>query len=78
MADSTYSQYKLFLNKPDRYQFLISTIPTLITSTILSPFTRLKVILQVMPCISIMDAEKELKPYRLAKSNQTNLVRNSY
>jgi len=70
MAESRYSQLKYLLNEQTRYQLFISTIPPLITTTILSPLTRLKVLLQVMPCISILEVEKESKPYRLVKSNQ--------
>jgi hypothetical protein len=70
MAESRYSNLKYFIDDHNQNQFLISTIPSIITTTILSPFTRLKILLQVMPCISILEAEKESKPYRLAKSNQ--------
>ena len=68
MEDLKNSKKINFINEREKYQFLITTVPTIIATSILSPLTRLKIILQVMPTISIHEIEKETKPYRLAKS----------
>jgi hypothetical protein len=69
MTDSSLtSKFKYLLNEDEKVHLLSLTIPTIFTSSLLSPISRLKIILQVMPCISIHDAEKETKPYRLLKS----------